>query len=161
MNHVADQSRAVTFRTGRDLYAVDVQSVERVVRYVPPRAVPRLPAWIEGIVEIDGRVIPVVDLRRRLGIDATPAGPQTRMLLLVVEEQWCGVIVDQVLDVRRYAPSDLSEPPPLVRGLAGEFVRGTLRSGDTLVLLLDTAHLFSAGERLALESTRELERAHA
>lgn len=145
-------ARAVTFRIGVELYAVDVQCVERVVRYIPPRAVPRLPAWIEGIVDVDGRVIPVVDMRRRLGAAVVGADVQTRLLLLTVNGDWCGMVVDQVLDVRPYAPAELAPPPALVRGLAGELILGTLRRGDALVLLLDAPQLFTAAERLTLDA---------
>jgi len=145
------RDRVVTFRIGDELYAVDVRCVERVVRYLAPRAVPRLPDWIEGIVELEGRVVPVVDLRRRLGGAALETGTQTRLLLLTVDGDWCGMVVDQVLDVRAYAPAELSAPPALVRGLAGELVLGTLRRGEALVLLLEAPRLFSAAERLALD----------
>jgi purine-binding chemotaxis protein CheW len=103
-------------------------------------------------VEHDGRVVPVVDLRRRLGVTACQPDPQTRLLILAVGGDWCGLIVDRVLDVRRYAPEDLAPPPALVRGLAGALVCGTLRRGDDLVVLLDAGHLFSATERRALDA---------
>lgn len=150
------QARAVTFRIGTELYAVDVQCVERVVRYVTPRHVPRLPDWIEGIIELDGRVIPVVDLRRRLGAGTFETGMQTRLLLLAVNGDWCGMIVDQVMDVTAYAPDDLSPPPALVRGLAGALVLGTLRRGSALVLLLDAPRVFTAAERESLDVSEAL-----
>lgn len=152
MTAAETQARAVTFRIGDELYAVDVQCVERVVRYVTPRPVPRLPAWIEGIIEVDGRVVPVVDLRRRLGGDVRETSQQTRLLLLAVDGDWCGMIVDQVMDVRAYAPSDLAPPPALVRGLAGALVIGTLRRGSALVLLLAVPQLFTAAERDSLDA---------
>lgn len=155
------QARAVTFRIGTELYAVDVQCVERVVRYVTPRHVPRLPEWIEGIIELDGRVIPVVDLRRRLGADTLETGMQTRLLLLVVNGDWCGMVVDQVMDVRAYAPADLAPPPALVRGLAGALVVGTLRRANALVLLLDAPQLFTTAERESLEAGGLAEALHA
>lgn len=160
MSHEDARQRAVIFRIGPELYAVDVQGVERVVRYVAPRPVPRLPDWIEGIVELEGRVIPVVDLRRRLGAATDAIGPQARLLLLTVEGDWCGMVVDQVLDVRAWDPEDLAPPPALVRGLAGALVCGTLRRGDALVLLIDATRLFTAAERHFLEAST-VEAAHA
>ena len=156
-----NQARAVTFRIGGELYAVDVQCVERVVRYATPRPVPRLPDWIEGIVEFDGRVIPVVDLRRRLGAAPLETSMQTRLLLLAIDGDWCGMIVDQVMDVRAYAPADLAPPPALVRGLAGALVVGTLRRANALVLLLDAAQLFTAAERESLDTSGVAEALHA
>lgn len=155
-------TRAVTFRIGRDLYAVEVRAVERVVRYATPRRVPRLPEWVEGIVDVDGRVVPVVDLRRRLGVEAAVPNAQTRLLLVSFEDEWCAVVVDEVLDVRPLEAADVASPPALVSALGGALVRGTVRRGDQLVLVLEVQALFSAAERSALGPLRSLgEVAHA
>jgi purine-binding chemotaxis protein CheW len=151
MSSDASSSRVVIFRIGADLYAVDVQGVERVARYQTPRVLPRLPAWIEGVIELEGRLIPVVDLRRRLTATAMDVGAQTRLLIITMEHDWCAMIVDQVLDVRAYTSEELAPPPALVRSLDGALVRGTLRRGDALVLVLDTARIFSADEQPALQ----------
>ena len=151
MSGGASSSRVVIFRAGAELYAVDVQGVERVARYQAPRVLPRLPDWIEGVIELEGRLIPVVDLRRRLTHTTIEVGTQTRLLIVTMEQDWCAMIVDQVLDVRAYSPEELAPPPALVRSLDGALVLGTLRRGDALVLLLDTARIFSAAEQPALQ----------
>lgn len=152
MNEAPEAPRLVTFRIGADLYAADVRQVERVVRFIAPRRVPRLPEWIEGLMEHDGRVMPVVDLRRRLGAAVTECGAQTRLLLLDVGGEWCGMIVDQVLDVRAYAVESVSPPPGLVRGRAGDLFSGTIKRGDALVVVLDFSRLFTAAERRELST---------
>jgi purine-binding chemotaxis protein CheW len=146
----SDPARLVTFRVSGDLYAVDVTCVERVVRYTPARAVPQLPSWIDGVVEYDGRIVPVVDLRRRLSTTSEPVGTRTRMLLLHVEGDLCASVVDQVLDVRAYDEASLAPAPALVRGRAGEFVRGVVSREGALVLVLDLAGLLTAEERRGL-----------
>ena len=150
MSDDAPSSRVVVFRIGADHYAVDVLGVERVARYQTPRALPRMPDWIEGVIELEGRLIPVVDLRRRLAHTTLELGAQARLLIITMDQDWCAMIVDQVLDVRAYTPGELAPPPALVRSLDGSLVRGTLRRGDALVLLLDTARIFSADEQPAL-----------
>ena len=107
MSSDASSSRVVIFRIGADLYGVDVQGVERVARYQTPRVLPRLPEWIEGVIELEGRLIPVVDLRRRLTATTMDVGAQTRLLIVTMEHDWCAMIVDQVLDVRVYTLSGL------------------------------------------------------
>ena len=77
-----DVVKLVTFQLGLDLFAADVLSVDRVLRYTPPNAVPDVPAWIEGVVEHRGDVIPVVDLRRRVELSDDSITPETRMLVL-------------------------------------------------------------------------------
>ncbi len=152
MSEAAESPRLVTFRVGADLYAADVRQVERVVRFITPRRVPRLPEWIEGLMEHDGRIMPVVDMRRRLGAPVSESGPQTRLLLLDVEGEWCAMIVDQVLDVRAYAVESVSPPPQLVRGHAGELFSATVKRGDALVVVLDFTRLFTPAERRELST---------
>jgi purine-binding chemotaxis protein CheW len=152
MSEAVEATRLVTFRIGGDLYAADVRQVERVVRFSAPRRVPRFPDWIEGLTEHDGRVMPVVDLRRRLGASVGEIGPQTRLLLLDVDGEWCGMIVDQVLDVRAYAVESVTPPPGLVRGHAGELFSATVKRGDALVVVLDFSRLFTAAERRELST---------
>lgn len=152
MSEAVEATRLVTFRIGDDLYAADVRQVERVVRFIEPRRVPRLPEWIEGLMEHDGRVMPVVDMRRRLGAPVGESGPQTRLLLLDVGGEWCGMIVDQVLDVRAYSLDSVTPPPALVRGHAGELFSATVKRGDALVVVLDFSRLFTAAERRELST---------
>jgi purine-binding chemotaxis protein CheW len=150
-----DTERLVTFRVAGELYAVDVACVERVIRYVPARAVPQLPSWLDGVIEHDGRIVPVVDLRRRLSDQHAPLGAKARMLLVRVGDERCAAVVDQVLDVRAYDEASRTAAPSLVRGRAGGFVRGVVTREGALVLILDVVGLLSGDERdtlLAVES---------
>jgi purine-binding chemotaxis protein CheW len=149
--HLADASRIVTFRLGAELFAADIGSVERVLKYETPRAIPNLPDWIEGVIDYQGRVVPVVDLRRRFELAATAPGPQTRMLVLTTGVDLVAVVVDAVLDVRPLEDSALAAPPAFFRGLAAEYLRGVARRDGELVVVLDAERLLSSRERLALE----------
>ena len=144
-------TRIVTFRLGSDLFAADVSLVERVLKYAKPRSIPNVPDWIEGVIEYQERVVPVIDLRRRFDLSATEIGAHTRMLVFATMGEWVAVIVDAVLDVRPLQDADLAEPPRLFRGLAGEYLRGLTRRGDELVLVLHADRLLSSHERLSLQ----------
>ena len=143
-------SRLVTFRVGSDLYAADIQSVERVLRYEVPRGIPQVPAWIEGVLQYAGRVVPVIDLRRRFAATSLEITGQTRLVVMSSGDDWVAAIVDQVLDVRPVAAGDITPPPSLVQGLAGEYLRGVVRRDQQLVVVLNTDRLLSATESLAL-----------
>lgn len=146
----ATTTRLVTFRVGSELFAVDISSVERVLRYEAARAVPSFPAWIEGVLEHGGRVVPVIDLRRRFGMDAPVPGPQARLLILTLGAEWVGAVVDRVLDIRAVASDDITPPPAIVRGIAGEYLRGVVRRDDSLVVVLDVDRILGGMERLEL-----------
>ena len=149
--NATDRMQIVTFRVGDDLFAADVHSVERVLRYVQPRAIPNVPGWLEGVIDYRGRVVPVIDLRQRFELSPSEAGAATRILVLAVGEEWVGAVVDAVFEVASVTPADVAPPPSLFRGVAGEYLRGVVRRDGQLVVLLDVARVLSTNDRLALE----------
>jgi purine-binding chemotaxis protein CheW len=151
MTTTAATIQIVTFRLGDDLFAAEIHAVERVLRYREPTSIPDVPDWIAGVVEYEGRVVPVIDLRRRFSLPSAALPAEARLIVLASGGDWVAATVDGVLDVRAVEAAGIAPPPPLVRGLAAEFLHGLVKRDDRLVLLLDIAHLLSATDRLALE----------
>jgi purine-binding chemotaxis protein CheW len=147
----AHQHQIVTFRLGDDHFAADIFAVERVLRWQPLTPVPKMPGWVEGMIEYQGRVVPVLDLRRRFGLDASEPRPETRILVIATGGEWIGAIVDAVLEVIRVPAGQLSAPPALFRGLSAEYIRGIVRRGERLIIFLDAPRLLSATERVELQ----------
>ena len=146
-----DATKLVTFRLGDDLFAADIFAVERVLRYQTPTSVPDMPAWVEGVVEYQKRVVPVVSLRRRFELEDMPVRPETRILVLNTGGEWIGAVVDAVIEVSGVQPENIAPPPTLFRGLAGQYLKGIVRSGDKLVIVLDVGRLLAETGRLVLE----------
>ena len=140
----------VTFALGDDLFAVDVQLVERVLRYVTPTPVPNLPVWATGVIEQQGRVVPVIDLRARFELAEAPDGVDRKLVVFGGAHGWTAAAVDAVHTVAAVDPALISPPPPVFRGLAREYLVGVLRDGDRLVMVLDVEQLLSATERIVL-----------
>jgi purine-binding chemotaxis protein CheW len=151
-----DAVKLVTFRLGEDVFAADIFSVERVLRYVTPASVPDAPAWVEGVIEHQKTVIPVVDLRRRIELPATPVTPETRILVLTSTDGLVGTIVDSVIEVASIPSASLTPPPPLFRGLAAQFVRGIAKVGTQLVVVLDVDRVLTSEDRIVLERALEV-----
>ncbi|HJU90078.1 MAG TPA: chemotaxis protein CheW [Gemmatimonadaceae bacterium] len=143
--------QVVTFRLGEDRFAVDIQVVERVLRYQEPTVVPKLPDWVEGVLHYQSRVIPVLDLRRRFSVEGLSPRTETRILVLSAGEQWIGVVVDSVMGVESLGADQLSPPPALFRGLSAEYLRGIAKHDDILLIVLDTDRLLTSTERIVLE----------
>jgi purine-binding chemotaxis protein CheW len=146
-----EADKLVTFRLGDDHFAADIFSVERVLRYTVPTSVPDMPAYIEGVMDYQGRVVPVVNLRRRFELPEAPAKSETRTLVLNVAGEWIGIVVDAVSEVAAFDPAAVAPPPKLFRGLAGEYLKGIVRRGGRLVIFLDVDQLLSSTERIALQ----------
>jgi len=155
---VAD--KLVMFRIGEDHFAADIVAVERVLRYVAPTGIPDMPPYIEGVMDYQGRVVPVVNLRRRFELAAAPAGAETRILVLNVSGEWIGIVVDGVTEVAAFDQAALSAPPKFFRGLAREYLKGIIRRDDRLLIYLDVEYLLSSTERIALQDAGAKELAH-
>jgi purine-binding chemotaxis protein CheW len=152
--------KLVTFRLGEDLFAADIFSVERVLRYTPPTSVPDMPPYIEGVMDYQGRVVPIVNLRLRFELPAAPVVGETRTLVLNVGGEWIGIVVDGVTEVASYDKAAVSAPPKLFRGLSAEYLKGIVRRGDRLVIFLDVEQLLSSTDRISLQEAGARELAH-
>jgi purine-binding chemotaxis protein CheW len=148
-----ETTKLVIFRLGDDLFATDIFAVERVLRYQEPRTIPDAPGWVEGVIEYQKRVIPVLNLRRRFELAERAPAADTRIIVLTSRGEWIGVVVDSVSEVSTVDPAQISPAPTFFRGLAGEYLKGIVRraEGERLVIVLDTEHLLTATERIALE----------
>jgi len=144
VNNAIESTRLVTFRVGEHLFAAEINAVQRVLRYEAPRALPDMPDWMEGVVDYQGTMVPVIDMRRRFGLPASVPGQQARLMVCTAPGGLAAMLVDAVLDVKPIQPSDLMNPPELFRGLAGEYLKGLTRRQGQLVVVLDVESLLSS-----------------
>jgi purine-binding chemotaxis protein CheW len=146
-----DEIQVVSFRVGEQEFGLNVFQVERILRYERPAPLPKSPDFLEGVVTFEGTPVPVVDLRKRLSLQAEQL-EETRMMVLDIEGNRVGIVVDQVLDVMRVDGGAITAPPPLVKGLAAEYISGLLsRDNGRTVVILNAGRLLSSKERLALK----------
>jgi purine-binding chemotaxis protein CheW len=131
------EEQMVVLEVGEEAYGIPVQRVREIIRVPPITRVPNGPAFLEGVINLRGQVIPVMDLRKHLGI---PAGAETRRSRVVVSElgrHAVGLRVDGVSQVVMVTTSEIEPPPSLLAGANDGQVRGVARLGDKLVLFLD------------------------
>jgi purine-binding chemotaxis protein CheW len=151
---VGERMKLVTFHVGDDRFATDIFVVERVLRFTVPRPIPNVPAWLEGVIDYGGRVVPVIDLRARFELPSAPNRDGARILVFVVGDEWIGAIVDKVDEIATVYESQLEPPPTIFRGLARQYLRALIRSahdGDPVTVMLDVSELLTARERIVLE----------
>lgn len=144
-------TQLVTFQAADELFAVDIFAVERVLRHEAPRLLPNSAGWLRGVIDHGGRTIPVVDLRERIALPAAEATERSRILVITVGESLVGMTVDAVHAVLKVPDGAVEEPPPIYRGLASEYLRGVVRHGERIFVVLDAARLLSSSERIEME----------
>jgi purine-binding chemotaxis protein CheW len=132
----------VSFQLGHEIFAIDILGVQEIIRLAEITHVPNAPHYVEGVVNLRGKVIPIINLRARFGLSATEPTKETRIVVVEVAHVILGFIVDSVEEVLRL-PEECIEPmPPTGRGGVDECHRGVGRVNGRLVMLLDLELLF-------------------
>lgn len=147
-----DVVQIVTFRVGPELFAADVRAVERVLRYHAPTSLPEVPDWMVGVLEYQRRVVPVIDLRLRFEVQNGSLTSDTRIIVFNTSTGWTAGIVDAVLDVSAVEEGRLEPPPPLLRGLAAEYLHGITRRDGQLVVLLNADRVLSSKDQALIQA---------
>lgn len=127
----------VSFKIGAGEFGVDILKVQEINNMRVITRIPNTPDYIEGVINLRGAVIPIIDLRKRMGMMNTEATKDTRIIVLEISGKTIGFIVDGVKEVLRI-PANIIEPPPaLVGGISSEYITGVGKLEDRLLLLLD------------------------
>jgi purine-binding chemotaxis protein CheW len=141
----------VTFNISEEEFGVDILKVQEIIRTMEITKVPRAPEFVEGVINLRGKVIPILDLRRRFGMQARPHDKQTRIIVIELGSMIVGFVVDGVSEVLRISASTVEPPPAVVSGLESEYISGVGKLEDRLLILLDLNKLLSTSEKNALE----------
>lgn len=142
----------VSFKIGDEEFGIDILQVQEINRMMEITAVPNAPEFVEGVVNLRGRIIPVVDFRTRIGMKKVEVDNKTRIIVVDLESQVVGFIVDEVSEVLRI-PKDITEPPPpLIGGVNSEYITAVGKLEDRMLILLDLEKVFSTKEMQQLES---------
>jgi purine-binding chemotaxis protein CheW len=120
-----------TFRIGGEDYAIDIMRVREIIQPLPVTPVPRAPAFVEGVVRLRGEVVPVVDVRKRLGLPVTARTRKSKYLVVTVAGRRLGLMVDEVCEVLRLARADIRPTPDLVGQRGPRFFLGVC-GGDAV-----------------------------
>ncbi len=135
----------VSFRIGEEEFGLDILRVQEIIRLQELTRVPNSPEFVEGVINLRGKVIPVIALRKRFGLAQLPPSKQTRIVVIEVQGSVLGFIVDSVSEVLRISAATV-EPPPRLGKVEREYVSGMGKLENRLLILLDVDRLMSANE---------------
>jgi purine-binding chemotaxis protein CheW len=150
MNSDVREIQVACFRLQEDLYAVDIMRIKEIIRPQKLTPLPQSPAFVDGIINLRGAVIPVVDLRKRFDMPPRDLTISTRLLIVRLSGQTLGLVVDDVTEVVTIPVTDIKPPPAVSDGLIVNHLLGVCLSGDNLVMLLDIDRLLTKNEVAAL-----------
>ena len=152
-----EPTQYLTFKLGDDVFAVDVAKVREILDFTPATRVPGTPAFMRGVINVRGNVVPVVDMRLKFGMSGTEKTVDTCIVVLeiTVDEERCvlGALVDSVQEVFELESSQIEPPPRIGTRWRTEFIKGIGKRGSGLLIILDIDRVFSLSEIATMGET--------
>jgi purine-binding chemotaxis protein CheW len=151
----SEEIQLVVFRLGAEEYGVPITQVQEIIRLVTPTRIPNVPDFLEGVINLRGNVLPVIDLKKRFGLGSSEYTDEARIVVVEIAGHTVGVIVDFVSEVLRLPMSSIEPPPPIIAGITAEYLRGVGKLDDRLLILLDLNKILTEFEKAQLEEVVE------
>ncbi|MCQ2588818.1 MAG: chemotaxis protein CheW [Treponema sp.] len=149
MASVDAQFQLVTFQLGEELYGVNIMDVKEIVRLQDVRVIPNAPYYVEGIINLRGDIIPIIDLHKRFRIQALPKDEtdfEGGFIILNIENNKIGIIIDKIARVVSVKGEDVKEPPQMISGIGSEYIEGVIREDNKYLIMLNIRKLFNPKE---------------
>lgn len=145
----------LSFNLGESLFAVDVRQAKEILDYRRTTRVPQTPDYMLGVINLRGAVVPVIDLRRKLGLPSRDVSQETCIVVLEIardeEVLTVGVVTDSVQEVLELSADEIEPPPRIGSGLNIDYIRGMGKKEDNFIILLDANRIFSSDEIVLLQ----------
>lgn len=142
----AEEIQLVVFSLGREEFAVEVTQVREIMRMEEITRMPKSPHFVEGIINLRGQIIAVVELAKRLNLEAGERGGDTRIIVVEAEDIKVGMIVDSVSEVLRIGADTVEPSPTLAADVSAAYLRGVVKLDNRLIILLDLTKVLSLQE---------------
>jgi purine-binding chemotaxis protein CheW len=137
----------VIFELGAENYGVEISTVEGIIKMQDLTHIPHAPSFVEGVTNLRGAVLPVIDLRRRFELPVVERTRETRIVVTNMNDIKIGMIVDAVSEVLTISDALIEPTPPIVSNGKAEFIHGIVKLGERLVILLDLGRVLSDQEQ--------------
>ncbi|MGB9885461.1 MAG: chemotaxis protein CheW [Moorellales bacterium] len=151
----AAERQLVAFELAGETYGVDINWVHEIIRMQTVTRLPRTPEFIEGVINLRGRIIPVIDLRKRFHLPPREQTPDTRIMVVEMAGVTVGMIVDAVSEVVRLPADSIEPPPPMMHGIDTAYLEGVGKWQDRLIILLNLDRVLRQGEQEQLAETTQ------
>lgn len=136
----------VGFRVGDEEFAVDIKDIQEIIRVMETTTIPNAPDFVEGVITLRGKIIPIIDLRKRFNIGGTFNAKNAKIIVMLINRKKIGFIVDSVTEVLRITEDKIDDASIVASSVDNKYIRGVGRLSDRLILLLDLRQMFSDEE---------------
>ncbi len=145
------RGRFLTFFLDHEIFGIEIKYVVEIIGMMPINKVPEAPEFIKGVINLRGRIIPVIDMRLKFKIEPVPYDERTCIIIVDTEEIVVGLIIDKVAEVLTIEDGNIAPPPDFRSGITNKYIFGIENSGNKVKLLLDCKKLFMEEEIQSIE----------
>jgi purine-binding chemotaxis protein CheW len=134
--------QSILFQMGNEYYGLPISQVKEIIKPLPITRFPKSPPYVEGVIDLRGKILPIINLRILFGLQPLPITEDSRFVDVQLGNLSIGIIVDSVSEVVRISRQQIEPAPPIVAGVEGKYLTGIARVEDRLILLLDLDEIF-------------------
>jgi len=153
-----NETQLVVFMLGEEEFACEINNVAEVLKMVKVTPLPQTIEFVEGVINLRGEVIPVIDLRKRFGLMEAERTSDSRIIIVEVDGRMFGLIVDSVSEVAGLPSNQIQEAPDHIAGGRNHLIMGVGKIDDRMVIILNIEHILSADEQVALDQVTQPEK---
>ncbi|MCM3145324.1 chemotaxis protein CheW [Brevibacillus sp. MER 51] len=132
----------ILFKMGNEYYGLSISLVREIIKPLPITRFPKSPLYVEGVIDLRGRILPIINLRKMFDLEPMEETDDTRFVDLQMDGLNIGIIVDAVSEVMNIPQSMIEPAPPIIAGVEGKYLQGIARMNDKLIMLLDVDEIF-------------------
>lgn len=136
----------VTFRLGNGEYAIDIMQAKEIIKMEKITLIPNAPYFVEGVINLRGNIIPIIDLKKRFNLEKSEGNKNTGIIIVKIEDVDMGIIIDSISKVVSMVNSDIQPPPSMLQGIGQRYIKGVGKMEDKLLVVLDLDKLFTNEE---------------
>ncbi len=145
--------QVVGFKLEDEEFVIDILKVQEIIKMIDITPLPNAPHYVNGVINLRGKVIPVISLRKRFGFEDRVNDNLTRIIVVEIDKKLVGFIVDKVTEVLRIPASSIEPPPPLVSKIGSEYLKGVGKIGDRLLIILEVEKILSTDEQKEINNS--------
>ena len=138
---VENSINLVTFKLGNNEYAIDIMQAKEIIKMEKITLIPNAPDYVEGVINLRGNIIPIVDLKKRFNLEENDGGKNTGIIIVKIDDVDMGIIIDAISKVVSIATSNIQPPPPMLSGIGQKYIKGVAKLEDKLLVVLDLEKL--------------------
>jgi len=154
MNQAETKSdvQLAVFQLDGQPYAIDIEKIKQIIRPLKITKLPRAPSFVEGVIDLRGVVLPVVDMRKRFSLPSRgeAESKDDKIIIVSVAKKIVGIVVDDVTEVIPMAKNEIQPPPRVVKGVEANYLKGVCRYHDQILMILNLDELLTAEEKIQI-----------